>query len=187
MNRKIRTHVQEAIIQELGDTTNIYPFKEIFKETTPDSFLVEYEFKTDKGTRYEVSLDYNAAASDFIYVDFKGGGSYKKTVDEGTTFQSIATIIRILANFWQNRHDMVFDQERCRYDTVFEVPEESCPSQETISQLEGFEFTVVGRGSRTATESARFKLYKAFIDRQFPSATILTDSHGIQVIPGVSR
>ena len=165
--KNIRKQIQEALIQELGDTTDAYPYKESYKDVGSEHFLLEYIFETGKGTLYKVRISYKMPMSDeFIYVNFVANQSYD-TVNEGTMFRSIATVIRIISDFWLH---------------ISETLSDAAQPFSYIHRIDGFEFSVVEKGV-SPQDSARFKIYRAFIKKQFPSATVQVRRDVVSVVP----
>ena len=171
MKTNIRNHIRETLIQELGNTTEAYPFKFHRDEVNSKSFFVNYTFQTDKGTSYKVFLEYYyTGVKGFVYVDFSANGSTSDTVDEGTTFKAISTVISCLSDFWDRRFEILVDHPGGNLDS------------QIFQDIRGFKF-IVAKADRGIENTQRFKLYKAFIDRQFKHAKLQMKGSKAYVIP----
>ena len=173
MKSTIREQIREALIQELGDTTDAYGYMQTFLDMYSSFFQVSYGFMTEKGTRYEVHMRYRVP-DDFIGVDFTAENSFTKVVNEGTTFRTIATVMRIVSDFWMDRREIITSHQ----DDFFEAFEVG-----TFDQIQGFSFRVDSPDGLRPKDTSRFKLYNAFIRQQFPSAQIQTKGLDILVTP----
>ena len=103
------------ILQEIGDASaKPVPYKQTYGKSAEewkggDNNIVLYEFKTSKGTNYQVSFDidplYAEKNSIYVEVDFTVDGSMDDT-NLGEQYQVMSTISAIVLEFieeWQKR------------------------------------------------------------------------------------
>lgn len=168
---KMKKQIREALIQELGDTTEAYLYRLDHTKAYNDEFRQNaralYSFQTHMGTNYGVYFRYHWEKSPFVIVQFEAddAGGWSGTVNEGSMFRVIATIMQCASDFWSSRYDVF------RRDGV---------SSEIIDRMKGFRFQTP---EGDLNNSARFKLYRTFIKRQFPSAKIRIRGEEALIIP----
>lgn len=144
-----------SAITEIGDTTDFYQWRPQKADGT--EFMVTFETENDR--TYYVYGEQLPVRQDLMTVDFgvrggflgKGGGETVLT-GEGNQFKVVSTVIRIVEQAWNNRHEL-FD----RSETLGAI--HFAPAKK--------------EGEQTGEVTSRAKLYRAFIERQFPGAKII--------------
>ena len=167
--------IQEALIRELGDTTDSYPFNlsrvyvrnnEAFQRTVA---LATYAFSTEKNTRYDVRIRYQWNESPFASLQFQANaGGWSQTINEGSMFRVMATVLQCASDFWERRRKILMQNGD---DITLDI----------VDRLEGFKFDI--SNTRDPESTSRFKLYQTFINHQFPSARIFIEEGDVFITP----
>ena len=166
---QIREAIRETLISEIGNTTEAYSYSieshEISSLDEKIHVSIRFGFETEFNTPYRVIFECIEAYSEqLIGVSFSANGSFEDTVDEGSMFRVMATVMKICKHVWSRRVHYL-GSEFFEKDDVY-----------------GFRFSPnLKKRGRVARERQRTKLYRAFIHRQFPSATIRTSREWVKV------
>jgi len=158
MINEFRKVVRRAIIQELGNTTDTYPLRNVERGVFPRVGEIDtrWEFQTENHT-YTVTI-FNEYP-EMLSVDFTTEETSTRMTNEGNPFKVTATVIEAARRTW---------------GLVEEYPEE-------FDFIRGFTFKPVTKGGGSpdgGKTNQRGKLYKTFIERQFPDAKIERNPHG---------
>ena len=161
------------ILYEIGDASAMpFPYKQTYGKSAEewkgqDNNIVLYEFKTTKGTNYQVSIDIDPLYSEkngiYVEVDFTVDGSMEDT-NLGEQYQVMSTITAIVLEFieeWQKRW----------YVSRIDVS--------PIKSTDGGDRDVID-----PTDSRRGKLYLAYIRKQLPK---LSKPYQVRVFTGEFR
>lgn len=146
---------KRLVLTELGNTTDTYHLRNTERGVFPRVGEIDtrWEFKTENYT-YEVSI-FNEQP-DMLTVDFWTEEKNTEMTNEGNQFKVVATVLEAARRTW---------------GLIEEYPED-------FDMIKGFAFTPVSKGQETGGPTQRGKLYKAFIERQFPEATIKKGEYG---------
>ena len=161
---------KDLILTELGNTTDGYDWRFNGVVDGRHGGEAEYNFYSDE-IKYEVIFksvsNGFSSVGDQIEVDFapKSGevqtgdytSRYSVNTNQGNQFRIMATVLDITKHLWKNKNE-IFDSDR------------------DFSRLY---FSPVGEGD----SRKRAKLYKTFINRQFPNAEIEQNGSNFYVYP----
>ena len=152
------------LVKELGDSTNAASFSLVNKDVSPpDQLSLKYEFETDLGTEYVVLAELAAknqrgseVSGKYVAISFhlKENTSYTAVSNKGEISQVMATVLSITEEIWDRRQNLL--------------------------DFDGFMFQPSGDNKK---RGQRFRLYKVYINRQFPSAGLVNDKRKIFVYP----
>jgi len=148
MNR-LRSVIRSFILQEIGDTRKNYRW-ELVKT---DRFGAYYTFESEQ---YQYDVTVENFTPEYLAVEFGLDRRYADefpdrfgaVTDEGEPFKVVSTVVSIAKHAWENRH------------RVFTEPE----------GLKGFFIDAAPKEGED--ENIRAKLYREFVERQFPSARV---------------
>lgn len=163
LRRMIR---EEAMFMEIGNTTDFYRWEP--EKANGRSFKVSFE--TENGVTYYVNGRQKNRRPDLLTIDFgvRRSAPFKKSgvvmTGEQNQFKVISTVIRIVETVWENRHDAFDKSEKLRAIHFYASPKEE-----------------------ESEVTARAKLYKAFIKKQFPNARIHKDGRNYIITPEETR
>lgn len=164
----LREIIREELVFEIGDTTDFYRWE----PERADGQEFKVSFETENGFTYYVRGMQSHQRPDLLTVDFgvRKDSFFKKggviMTGEQNQFKVISTVIRVIETVWENRND------------VFEESE----------KLHAIQFTAAPKDDEKDKEvTARAKLYRRFIEKQFPGARIYQDGRLFIITPKETR
>lgn len=155
---KLKKIIKEKVLTEIGEGLKPYEWKEFESEirdperpgVSYPSVVGIYSFKTDGNENYTVKLnDYVFSTSDdkgYIEVLFKSHhGDYSTITNEGKALKVISTVIEIVKDFHRKNKEL--------FEKYFQ----------------GYIVSPSGKAGETGYSSQRAKIYKRFVEKQFPN------------------
>ena len=162
----LREAVRELLVLELGDTEAAYEIRNTESSFDPMAYSFKYEFETELGTGYEVSITgYRqpgdpAGLNKYAGVTFVDDNrSYTHQTGEHDVYRVMATVIKAARVFWENEREKI--------------------EKAWGARLQGFAFSGVGATGKSSGQKNR--IYKRFVKAKFPNATIEDDPNAILV------
>lgn len=158
MKKQFRGVVREFVLREIGDTTKTYDWE----LANTDRFGAYYTFKSDQ-YRYNVTVE--DFMPEYLAIEFEldrkhsdeFSDRFGAVTDEGNQFRVVSTVVSIAKHAWENRHELFMEPEK----------------------LEGFFIDAAPKEGEE--ENIRAKLYKKFVERQFPNARIQRSGSELKV------
>ena len=147
---------KDLILTELGETTDTYNYRLDFER---DGKLI-WKFKTESNT-YKVTIAVDVRDNDWLIIGFTAVGDTGLT-NEGKQFEVSATVMEIARETWERREEF-FSGEQVGFEYI-PIPKDDEPDSKDTT--------------------ARDKLYRTFIDTQFPDAKVYsTSTKRIRIVP----
>jgi len=147
--KQLRSVIRSFVIQEIGNTTEGYKWK----LARTDRFGAYYTFQTEQYT-YDVTVE--DFMPEYLAIEFELDRRHSDefpdrfgaVTDEGKPFKVVSTVVSIARHAWENRSELFMEPEKLKGFFIDAAPKEG------------------------EDENIRAKLYKRFVERQFPSARV---------------
>lgn len=144
---------KDSVIKELGETTDAYEWRQLRSSEQ----MYQYQFYAGE-IEYEVIIE--VFMPGYLSAEFAPDSSqnldkmpgetrYSMTTGAGSPFRIMATVLQIAKHAWETREDFRWS-----------------------SDLKGFAFDPSRKKTNQDGPNVRRKLYKRFIQKQFPGAKI---------------
>ena len=150
----------ESVVNELGDSTDAFDYYLDFEQALGNMFTFIYEFDTDLGTEYLVTIDAFSENTGRTLADVSfeiRGKPHQHVSNKGEQFRVMATVIKIAREFWENE----------------------APTLETPP--DAFQFTAAG--SEPEKRKQRKRLYMAYVSKVWPESETEIEANSVVVHP----